>query len=269
MRSGRLYEQPTWEPPTVANGCSSWPTPTAVEYGSSQNGSNGWKPSAGTPSLHTLARSSSWPTPISTDGSDASGGAKLTRSAKDQWPTPLARDGSTSGGPAGPATIGRPSAGRDLSTVAGRLWSTPLATETHAKLQGAADGRPRPWPNLTAMALWPTPTTTDSEAAARGTTTATAMHSGSSLTDALRASWAITAGPLPPTTRRRGRGGPVLDPRFVEALMGFPDGYTQLDSPKRFDELASELLATRSSRSRRSRPSSTSSLALFDDEGER
>jgi len=60
----------------------------------------------------------------------------------------------------------------------------------------------------------------------------------------------------------------VLDPRFVEALMGFPDGYTALASPTDFAELVSELLETRSSGSKPKSPSSSSSGALFgDDEG--
>ena len=37
-----------------------WPTPTREDYGSSQNGSNAWRPSGGTPSISTRVREDTW-----------------------------------------------------------------------------------------------------------------------------------------------------------------------------------------------------------------
>lgn len=91
------------------------------------------------------------------------------------------------------------------------------------------------------------------------------MHPGESLTDQMRL-WVSIDGRPTATTRKGGRGGPVLDPRFVECLMGFPDGYTLLASPMRFAELACELLETRSSASKLRRRSSSSHGELFSDD---
>lgn len=191
---------------TDASASSCWPTATAVDYGSSQNGSNATRPSARTPSLPTIARR--------------------------------------------------------------KEWSTPLASDTHAKQQGASDGRPSPWPNLPMQVrAWPTPCTTDASGSARKSTSTGVMHSGISLTDEMRASLPITDGPLVQTTRKGGRGGRVLDPRFVEALMGCPDGWTVPVSPKDCAALVFELLATPLSRSKRlERSASSSNEELFDAE---
>lgn len=226
MRSGRVSEPATWEHPTDENGSSSWPTPSAVDYGSSQNGSNNTRPSAGTPSLSTRART--WPTPVvthqhasarSTTTTGRSHAGTTLTDAMRAWPTPLARDGSSNGGAPGPKR-------HDLQHEA-KHWSTPLATETHAKEQGAADGRPNPWPNLTQQAL--------------------------------------THGRRDLTTPKPGRGGLVLNPGFVESLMGFPDGFTVPVSPRHFAALVSELLETRSSSSKPPKPSAGSCGPLFED----
>lgn len=103
--------------------------------------------------------------------------------------------------------------------------------------------------------LWPTPVTTDSKAAARGTTTTGVMHSGTTLTDAIRL-WPTptaseygssnngspgdgrekfaTAGKASLSTEARREGG-TLNPAWVEALMGFPLGWT--DGPADPDTL--------------------------------
>lgn len=77
MRSGICFERRTSARPTSGSGSSFsrglYPTPTASEYGSAQNGENGIggeneRPSAGTPSLGTWART--WATPTSRDWKD-------------------------------------------------------------------------------------------------------------------------------------------------------------------------------------------------------
>jgi len=117
MRSGRLYERPTLERPTGGKG-SSWsrgeyPTPSATDYGSSNNGTRDGSTAydtAGNPSLSSWARTL-WPTATAGDAkasgaagySTASGrhaGTTLTDAAVRNWATPTARDGK---GPSGNA----------------------------------------------------------------------------------------------------------------------------------------------------------------------
>jgi hypothetical protein len=86
------------------------------------------------------------------------------------------------------------------------------------------------WPHV-----WPTATTTDAASAARHTTTTGIMHTGTMLTDAMRIFLAETQGDLDPDSRRyhatKKAGADttmqaVLSPLFVEALMGYPTGWT-------------------------------------------
>jgi hypothetical protein len=84
---------------------------------------------------------------------------------------------------------------------------------------------------------WPTPCTTDAAAAARQTTTTGVMHDGVTLTDAMRAFDSHLGHP----SWMRGHVGPspaVLCPEFVEALMGLPRGWSELDAADAFDALA-------------------------------
>lgn len=245
-----------WGRPTDANESSSsdgattdeidWPTPTASDYGSSQNGICAGKPSGGTPSLSTLARTT-WATPMAHDGTGGAGTSihrDLQREVK-EWSTPIATDGNDAGGGA-------------KTTREAKEWPTPLAEDTHAKMHG--ETRPSGGnPNLPmAASLWPTACTTDAASSGRASTTTDVMHPGVSLTDAMRSFFTITDGRPAPPTKKGGRGGPVLDPRFVEALMGFPDGWTVPASPRDFAALASELLETRSSASKAQKHSSAS-----------
>lgn len=66
MRNGIVSERPTQTRPIDESVSSFWPTPTAAQYGSSQNGINGKggefeRPSAGTLSLFSLARQGKLP----------------------------------------------------------------------------------------------------------------------------------------------------------------------------------------------------------------
>ena len=149
MRSGRAFERRTSVPHIAASGCSFWPTPTASSYGTSQNGSNSTRPSAGTPGL---ARLGSW---------------------------------------------------------------------------------------------WPTPCASDARDSARHTTRVdAASHAGTALTDKIRrycSRHARTMG----KHGRGGRGKAMLNPAFVERLLGLPEGYTLVD-----DEAASDALEARCCHSR-------------------
>lgn len=167
MLSGSLYELPTLEHRIVESG-SSWsrgeyPTPTAEEYGSSQNGVNADRPTAGTPSLST------W--------------------AKDGWSTPTASD----------CKRGRVAAKRRKNSGGG------ARTLTYD------------------VAAWPTPTASDAKASgAADYSTESGRHEGITLTDA------AVRSPPDHLTSKDGAAistRAVLNPRFVEALMGFPDGW--------------------------------------------
>ena len=167
MRNGRCVGLPTSAPRTVESDSSCWPIPTASEYGSSQNGINGVggeneRPSAGTPSLWTLARN--WPTPCSSDGK---------RGLKDE----AFREG-----------------GPTLSKAVGKN-------------------------------LWPTPTAGDGSGSGSGSRNqeGSKAHAGVSLTDA------VTTGTSTASRRARAKStdGMVLNPLFVEAMQGFPPGWTE------------------------------------------
>ena len=110
-RNGTAYQLPPLAPLTRGTASGLLPTPAASEYGSSQdgiNGKGGWleRPSAGTPSLSTMARKGLWPTPTTQDAENDGGPAQLTRrslplnAAAKTWRTPSASDAS--GGPMNP-----------------------------------------------------------------------------------------------------------------------------------------------------------------------
>ncbi len=69
--------------------------------------------------------------------------------------------------------------------------------------------------------LWPTVVVTDSRSSGRATTTTGIMNPGTSLTDATRATYfrlGLWNGTMP---------RPVLNPLWVEQIMGFPGGWTE------------------------------------------
>jgi hypothetical protein len=134
------------------------------------------------------------------------------------WPTPAASEDKRS-----LLDAANRQGGPTLSRAVGQ-WPTPAAT-AYGTNHGGAAGRTGPVrPSLDTLAKqWPTPTAGDSKASgAAGYSTASGRHTGTTLTDA-------TVGPRGPLTRQGGSGGRVLNPRFVEALMGMPDGWTDVD----------------------------------------
>lgn len=236
---------------------NTYPTPSAADYGSSQNGSNGVggeneRPSAGTPSLSTMARNGAL------------------------WPTPQAHDKKADRSEASKADGG----GQTLTGAARNLWPSPTASmqtpEDIGQAMYAGSDPDRPAYRNAALGLWPTACTTDAASAARHTTDPDgAMHGGTTLTDAVRL-WATTAAanwrsgsvgdecfernsrplqeqvlrlyPTPtasdhdggrssPDSRQGGPalrdlldvssagGGRFLNPEWVAWLMGFPSGW--------------------------------------------
>jgi len=173
MRSGSLYELPTLERPIGESGSSSsrggstwdrgeYPTPTAEQYGSSQNGaaSGHVRPTNGTPSLSTWARES-WTTPKASDaerGDCPSERARNTPSLVSQapaWATPTARDwrsGKASGAAAYSTDSGQHS-GTTLTDAAVRqpMWATPRSSDGEKGGPNAQDGSGSP--HLSNMAV--------------------------------------------------------------------------------------------------------------------
>lgn len=79
-------------------------------------------------------------------------------------------------------------------------------------------------PLTIAVQLWPTPTSSDAnQSGAAGYSTHNGRHAGTTLTDA-------TVGPRGPESRSTaGRNRGRLNPRWVAQLMGFPDGWLDID----------------------------------------
>ena len=208
LRGGQLYVRPVAVPESVAMawhaawceanpetaravlpaGRDTYPTPSATDYGTSQNGINGVggeneRPSAGTPSLTTMARRGDfplWPTACTTDAASA---ARHTTTA----------DGMHAG-----TTL----------TDAARLWATPAAANWRSGSVGDAcfDGNSRPLQEQV-LRLYPTPTTSDMNGAADPAK----RQGGPALRDVMKVTSAV--------------GGRFLNPAWVSWLMGFPAGW--------------------------------------------
>lgn len=192
-----------------------YPTPAGTPYGSSQNEGQvpHKRPTNGTPSLETWA-SRLWPTAATTDTSSSGRhtttmgvmhpGTSLTDAIR-EWATPNATDSESAGGPR------QKSLTRDM-----REWATPVVPN---------GGR----------------TLSDEDVAAKGATAKGKVQVD--LANQIRV-WSTPAardwkgedferegGPSLPAQvmRKAGEDGSpraVLNPRFVEALMGFPPGWT-------------------------------------------
>ena len=214
--------------PDIARGVlpanrSTYPTPSAADYGSSQNGVNGVggeneRPSAGTPSLSTMARTGAlWPSPTSSMvtpediGQAMKAGSDPDRpayrdAALGLWPTACTTDAASAArhttdpdGAMHPGTT---------LTDAARLWATPAAANWRSGSVGdeCFDRNSRPLQEQV-LRTWPTPTTSDTNGAADPDS----REGGPALRDLVGSS---SAG-----------GGRFLNPAWVAWLMGFPAGW--------------------------------------------
>ncbi|MFS8071316.1 MAG: hypothetical protein ACMG6S_33520 [Byssovorax sp.] len=107
------------------------------------------------------------------------------------------------------------------------MWPTPTASSYGSSNNGcpgdgreeyATKGRPSLQRMVVELPPWPTPTREDSHASgvAGNWTPESGRHAGTTLTDA-----AVREG-------RRSSAGLMLNPRWIEALMGFPMGWCLL-----------------------------------------
>jgi hypothetical protein len=155
---------------------------------------------------------------LPTEESDSSSSQKA-------WRTPMAHDAKS------PRSKEAAKEGhRQISlTEQIRDWPTPLARDEKGLTSENRNSMSLP----DAVKNWPTPVTTDAKSAARGTTTTGVMHQGQSLTDAIRewptptaSEYGSSNNGCPGDGRTARSEGGVLNPDWVEALMGFPVGWS-------------------------------------------
>lgn len=233
MRDGIASQLPPSAPLTAVTG-SSWqrgqyPTPTATDYGSSQNEGQveHKRPTAGTPSLSTWARSQNWATPLASESKRGirrmppreRAGQELASQALSMWPTPTANDVKR------PGQMMR--GNESLPSAASSSWPTPIARDARGPSSGKNAQGSEPLAQ-TAIRSWPTPTAGDAKSsgsrASRGNP-GNEANEGTSLTDAT-----CRSGPPRLTTcTHGGQCKPKLNPRFVEWLLGWPIGWVRLE----------------------------------------
>lgn len=207
---GRLSQLPTWEQ-TIDEPAGSCllPTPSASSYGTNQGGAAG-RTGKARPSLETMAK-------------------------KNLWPTPTAQDAKNDGGPAQGDRNSPP------LNLAVKMWSTPVADDCVDREKGKWNSRGEP--KLSAeVKLWPSPRASDGAkggpnqrgskgdlalpAAVHQWSTPCARDSGS-LKKVMRGAGSKAKGneiiqPLPV------QAGGSLNPAWVEWLMGYSSGWTEL-----------------------------------------
>jgi|SRR5579884_658548 len=216
MRSGTCFRQRKSARRTFANASLYWPTPK-------RDAASWWptpmacatprinrSPSHGARERPTLALAATlWPTPTVGDSDRASltfghgeGNPTLVGAAM-LWPTPTRMDAAMSGGSMWPAR-GKSHSGTTLTDAAVRLWSTPTVNDSKHL------GNPSQWRRNHG----------------RGALNVQDLDVQRSLSSRLDAPTSAPGG-------RFSRSSRALNPRFVEWLMGWPDGMTDCGLPVR------------------------------------
>ena len=189
LRSGAAYPQPPWVRLISAGASSYWPTPVARDDGK-------------TPEAHMAMKARMPGTPRQRPTSLT---VMVKGVQRGLWPTPK----STFSGPDYARAMREDSGGDDLATAVARtLWPTPQAADASGGRVDATLGGTRPSGSKravtlgTAAKLWPTPTVEGNRNRA-----SYPGKSGDGLQTAV---------------------GGSLNPDWVEWLMGFPIGWTDL-----------------------------------------
>jgi len=215
-----------------------WPTPRAIDNGAIKTNRADPHNAKSTPTLSEAVLL--WPTPTVGDSKSAANrtagrsdpdsghhdGVTLTDAVR-MWPTPVANDTGRSvedyramrtnmaGGPRQTVT----SLG-----VAARMWPTPQASDgTGGRVERLVGGeRPsgskRGVPLGTAVTHWPTPNARDGDGRSTPSTELAADR------------WEHGTRCLEDAVSLNGNPGGMLNPTWVEWLMGFPAGWTDLDA---------------------------------------
>ena len=119
---------------------------------------------------------------------------------------------------------------------------------------------------LMARGMLPTPTATDCKASgtAGNWTEGSGRNAGATLTDvAVRGldTPSKSSGESPSSGEPTGNGGLLLNPRFVEWMMGLPTGWALVSTSTPSNFTSSATASSRSQRAQRSAPSGTASTA--------
>lgn len=195
MRNGMCFQRQESERRTFAAGSSfsrnEYPTPAASTYGKNQGGGAESGTGPRRPSLDAWAR---------------------------KWPTPDAQQ------------FGNATSANWMATPEVSRWGTPRVSMANGPSESEiAKGDPKVRLE-TQVALWATPTAGDSKASgSAGYSTESGRHEGVTLTDQ------TVRGFTGPQDREIPKDGAptsppgVLNPAFVEALMGLPIGWTDCD----------------------------------------
>lgn len=195
-QNGALFQRPRWEPIIDATGLSSWATPTAVEW-------KGRGPNSQQQGLAEQVRK--WPTPTTRDHKD--GTKPRIRDRKVQtdtlgravqfWPTPTA--------------VTRPMEGNV------RLYRAKIEAGEMTEAEAEAILGKSVWEAQGKIpAVFPTPTYGKLAGGTGGMNQIEALYSEGKISAEER------------RAMRAGNGG-KLNPRWVEWLMGFPLGWTDLE----------------------------------------
>ncbi len=251
-RSGIACPLPPSVPHTYETGSSSLPTPSAVSYGTNQGGGAG-RTGPERPSLETMARHDLWPTPKASAehyGRPRENDRGDLQAAVRMWPTPVAQD--THRSPEAYLAM-RERIGRDSVSslaVAAQMWPTPTASDGSGGRVSSDPGGTRPSGKKkyitlgTAVNHWPTPQARDYRT---GQPSRVGRPGRQTNLNDLAAMWPTpTAACVDMDTMERQRysreqlaqmrddGEPyvtqttgMLNPAWVEALMGYPPGWTE------------------------------------------
>lgn len=157
MRNGLCSARPKSARLIGASDSSSslgWPTPSASEYVSSQNGTNSSRPSGGTPSLE---RQAAWQTPrVAVGGYTRDGRTGVERASlegqAEQWPTPMVSDINRGSG-----TYMR---GNETLNGMARNWPTPKEADHRPGLPERNQREHSPRNLNDEVATWGTPRVT-------------------------------------------------------------------------------------------------------------
>jgi DNA (cytosine-5)-methyltransferase 1 len=203
-QSGVLFLQHPWEPITSETELSSWPTPTARDH----KGAAGWKnPNRNLADLTYLAQ---------------------IKDGHRMWPTPTTNDSKTGPGKANPnlidAVLMRPLIGEQPPTTkefrkSRETWPTPVASDAWTgdlKSTQQTEGSRHSLNLSTAVQNWPTPTYGKLAGGTGGFNQIEELYLTGQVT--LEEKKAMQAG-----------NGGRLNPTWVEWLMGFPTGWTDLE----------------------------------------
>ena len=192
MRSGTSYRLQPLAPRTSGKGSGLWPTPRANDNDQGYRGEgSSWKGQARGETLHNAVKRDLWPTPRAADFKGAVNPSETT-----------ARRVET-----GEANLPE-------AVVESQRWQTPVADDAVERKDGKYNSRGEP--KLSAQVkMWPTPRASE--------------WKGTGPLGSKSHKHRLDRGYLDATVQERGQRTGKLNPTWVEWLMGYPGGWTDLE----------------------------------------